>query len=346
MTILAEAMEEIADQGLELRRAWPAGPTVLHLEVLDSGVPLAGQFCSDADLLQKLLKTYPRVTESRGRLLLQPNGVDRQLKTLAGRLLRGTCELISHRPERRAVLRTGTGANSCYTKVVRAKRKQMLLDSSLVAASLPLLTPAVLTHDSDSVTIRAVPGRPLHELFAGVSAGLGRQIGEMLRELHRTPVPTMALPHDAAAEAAVTADWCQRAAEWDIKLPDILPSGTCGPGERVLLHRDLHDKQIIVDLTESGPTIGLIDFDLLTVGDAALDLANLLVHLELRVAQGHSLDAGAWRHQILQGYQPSDLTRTQLPWYEQQTRLRLAAVYGFRPGQAHRLLVDQLEEAK
>ncbi|WP_396134697.1 phosphotransferase [Cellulomonas sp. ATA003] len=49
------------------------------------------------------------------------------------------------------------------------------------------------------------------------------------------------------------------------------------------VHRDLHDKQLLVD---GSGGIGLLDFDLAAAGEAALDLANLLVHLELRVHQG------------------------------------------------------------
>jgi aminoglycoside phosphotransferase (APT) family kinase protein len=53
------------------------------------------------------------------------------------------------------------------------------------------------------------------------------------------------------------------------------------------LHRDLHDKQLILD--ETG--VGLIDFDLAALGDPSLDLANLVVHLQGREAQGRCRDS-------------------------------------------------------
>jgi hypothetical protein len=49
------------------------------------------------------------------------------------------------------------------------------------------------------------------------------------------------------------------------------------------LHRDLHDGQVLI-AADGG--IGVLDFDTLAAGDPALDLANLLVHFELRSAQG------------------------------------------------------------
>src|SRR5699024_6771465 len=96
-----------------------------------------------------------------------------------------------------------------------------------------------------------------------------------------------------------------------------------------LIHRDLHDKQILI----SNDRAGLLDFDLAAVGEPALDVANLLVHLELRAEQGLLAQdaAEALTAAFLDEYRPSDPVRAALPAYAAATRVRLAAVYRFRP---------------
>lgn len=104
------------------------------------------------------------------------------------------------------------------------------------------------------------------------------------------------------------------------------------PGPIGLLHRDLHDKQLLVD-PELGSAIGVLDVDTLAVGERALDIANLLAHLALRTLQG-SLTAAAAdlaRQSLLAAVAPHPATERRLPAYEDAARLRLAAVYAFRP---------------
>ena len=95
-----------------------------------------------------------------------------------------------------------------------------------------------------------------------------------------------------------------------------------------MLHRDLHDKQVVV-----GAHIGLLDLDTLAVGERALDLANALAHLELRVDQGLMTAAAARvaRRAFLEGADPDPETRERIPAHLGVARLRLAGVYAFRP---------------
>lgn len=78
----------------------------------------------------------------------------------------------------------------------------------------------------------------------------------------------------------------------------------------------------------------MLDFDTLAAGEGALDLANLLVHLELRALQGHCTAARAAElaAAVLDGYEPDRTVRDRLAAYAAATRLRLCAVYRFRPG--------------
>ena len=100
--------------------------------------------------------------------------------------------------------------------------------------------------------------------------------------------------------------------------------GNCNEVRRVLLHRDYHDKQILID----GSRAGLIDFDTLCLGDPALDLGNFLAHLRLSELQEQA-DLSSLREAFLMGYledvpQPAP---GHLEAYERSTLLRLACIY-------------------
>ena len=196
---------------------------------------------------------------------------------------------------------------------------------------------------ADDTRIRAsLP--TLHDLLAEPGSyvrALGHAVGEALARLHAVRVPDDLPAHDLAAEVAVTERWLALAAE-HAEPPLDLRAALRGvrrrvaehtPGGRVVLHRDLHDKQLLVD--ERGD-VGVLDLDLLAAGDPALDLANLLVHLELRARQGllTGVAARAAADAVVAGYAPDDAVRAALPLHARLTRLRLAGVYAFRPGSA------------
>jgi len=146
--------------------------------------------------------------------------------------------------------------------------------------------------------------------------------------------------HNALDEAEATAWMLRRAA---VARGDVLPdidfelarlfeaSALIESPAPVPLHRDLHDKQILLD---GAGGVVLLDSDTLSAGDPALDLANLTVHLELRALQG-LLDPNAARalaHQLLwacagAGLRPS---RHRMNYYQACTWLRLAGVYALR----------------
>ncbi len=198
------------------------------------------------------------------------------------------------------------------------------------------------------VTTAALPGRTLHELLTGedeAAVGAARRLGTALAALHAsTPAPGAPV-HDAAAERAVLTRWLRLAsAHGVLRRPVELPEVPRGDVPLVPVHRDLHDKQVLVD--DRGE-LGLLDFDLAAAGDPALDVANLLVHLELRVHQGHcSTELGvAAAEAFLEGYAPGPGVLRRLAYYEATARCRLVAVYGFRPAAAaaaRRLLEEPL----
>jgi aminoglycoside phosphotransferase (APT) family kinase protein len=118
------------------------------------------------------------------------------------------------------------------------------------------------------------------------------------------------------------------------------------PPALALLHRDLHDTQIVL---QDGEPVAFLDLDHATYGDPALDLANLLVHIDLRARQGLCSERRArmCATAVVEGYSPDPKLLRRLPAYAASTRLRLAGVYSFRetvPGLVDDLLRPTLEK--
>jgi len=112
---------------------------------------------------------------------------------------------------------------------------------------------------------------------------------------------------------------------------EALAEGSCGS---VPLHRDFHDKQVFID---AAGRAGILDFDTMALGEPALDVANMLVHLELRALQHRCSPeaAGQAAEAFMEAYRPEAPVRQRLAAYEAATRLRLACLYTWRPAWRH-----------
>lgn len=335
-TVLAEAERA----GATVRRSWPRGPEHLLLDLRRDGAALAGQWFADPSRAAHVAARTGAGATALGGLVVQPAGADRRLPALRGLVAEPGAQLVVHRPERRAVVRSADGT---WTKLVRPERL-----GALVAASRPVpgvRTAEVLSVDEGraAVTTAHLPGVALHELLRVGDRVLAAAAaaGRLLAALHAAPVPADAPRHDAAAELAVLQRWVGHARAYGLLELDVAPVAALlaeAPAGAALLHRDLHDKQLLVD--DDG-VVGVLDLDLAAVGEPALDLANVLVHLELRALQGADADlTAAAGDALLEAYAPSSAVRARLPAYAAATRLRLAAVYAFRP--AARELVPRL----
>lgn len=339
---------------LSLRRVWPKSAMHVALEYVDAqGNIVPGQWYADVVRGAAVARSTERAAAGRGTviqlasggLLLQLGGADRKLTGLASLLNRPDATLIVHRPERRAVVRLGApGDDVRYAKVMPpAKAEAMVRQIETLAALAEgkLRIPTVCATDlaRGVVVMPALPGQSLHALLAEPSAHKHfATAGAALRTLHALTPPSDAAPHDAHAEVGVIRQWLARVDHFaptlrpqlaahadrvaDALSADSLPS--------VLLHRDFYDKQVVVD---GDGTVGLLDFDTLAVGEAALDVANALVHIELRAPALGWSDADVQRaaHAVLSGYQPDEAVLARIPAYADATRLRLACVYAMRP---------------
>lgn len=362
MARLAELVCPSTGRALRLRRGWPRGTGHLllqYVEVDDSGRTLAtvaGQWFADGDQFETVARqtaaAFPALVTTindRG-LMLQRGGADRRLRALTGILGHPESTLLVHRPERRAVVRRSGPAATTYLKVVRPDGRSPELGAMPLEGLGGARTPVAIASDASTGTVEcsALPGRALHELLgdAGVSqaetSAAFRATGAAVRGLHESPPPAGARHHDAASEAEVTDRWTKNSLAHGVLSPAEAAAARSALADvhgrlagltaaaSSLIHRDLHDKQILVD-DHTG--VGLLDLDTLAIGDPALDVANLFAHLQLRVLQGHAtLDAAhVAADAFLEGYHPAPPLMERMVAYAAASRLRLACVYAFRP---------------
>jgi len=331
----------LATRGLRLLRGWPRDEQHLLLEAAGPQGTVAGQWFGSSARAAQVASETPGA-EQVGSVVLQPNGADRKLPFLSRYLSLPGAVLIAHRPERRAVLRLTRGSDTegsaVFSKLVRQDKVAGLARTARMAAALPARTPEVLTVNEaqGSVTTAALPGVPLHDLLKGNSSTSAcRAAGTALAQLHRAAPPSGLTLHGPLEERRIAARWKHLADSHRLPLA-LLGCATrkaevsplkVPTDELTLIHRDFHDKQILI-----GPegNAGLLDFDLMAIGDPMLDLANLLVHLELRSVQGLMANTLELQSAVLEGYLPTSEQLRRVPYYEQTTWDRLAAVYAFR----------------
>lgn len=336
------ALIETSAGPLRLGRAWPRAGGAVHLEYTDADRGrVAAQWLPARAEAERVARASGAPVELHPDhpVVVHWGGADRQLPALRTLVLETGTRLVGHRPGRRGVVQLRDGT---YAKVVRPGRSRGLVaagERADAAAAGHFDVPAVMRHDPDAgvVVWTELAGPTLLDLGRAapspdVLAGAWRAAGAAVSGLHgadRQGLPV----HDARAEVATARRWLDAAVAVGVLPPaghqaayERLLSGT--PGPLGVLHRDLHDKQVVV-----GARIGLLDLDTLAVGERALDLANALVHLELRVDQGLMTAAAAQvaRRAFLEGAAPDPETRERIPAHLGVARLRLAGVYAFRP---------------
>lgn len=324
MSVLADLRRLHDERPTGVRRAWPGTDGSLTLETLDEDGRLrAGRLDAEG-------------------LVLAPHGVDRKLPAL--RVAPGA-RLVVHRLYKRAVLADGDR----FTKALRRGRAVGVAaaseDVARACRTAGLRAAPVLEATDDAVTFGRLDGTTLHDLGdAGLEgwAALARAWPALAAgEVGVTGSATVGV-HDAAREAETLGTWLDHADRFDA-LPEHRAALRAAADATVatlldgdpdavrLLHRDLHDKQVLWDATDGRP--GLLDLDTAAHGEAALDLANLDAHLDLRVLQGVFSDgfADRVREVLVPVADAVGATPPRLRAYGRAARIRLACVYAFRP---------------
>ena len=294
-------------QTWQVRRAWPdRTPGDYKLEVLAAGRPGV------------------RAAHLRsGHLELVPRD-DPGLPALLAEARHG--EIVAHRPHARAVVRATGCYIKVFRPGEATVPAERLTQTELLLGAGPFRAPKVLRSSADVIVFSALPGRTLGELaqdHVAVSDASFALLWEDWSQAWSTQVNACygAAGHDVLAalplrspevEAADARRWVDRwlrhygnVQEASVQrdalcaAADNVTRGLLGsaPDSLVWAHGDLHDKQIIAldgglgtpgdGLPGDGlPGFGLLDFDDAARAEAALDLANLDVHLEFLVRQG------------------------------------------------------------
>lgn len=262
-------------------------------------------------------------------------------------------EVIAHRPHARAVIR----AEGCYIKIFRpgeaivpaerCTQTDLLLDAATFTA------PRVIRSSADVIVFSAIPGRTLGELgqdhttlsdesFARLwekwSHAWTAQVGARYDAARRSALATLPL-HSPDFEVADLRRWLNRWLRHYENVPEASSQrdALCARAEHVTqnlirtapdplvwAHGDLHDKQIIAD--DGASPLGLLDFDDTAQAEAALDLANLDVHLELHVRQNRMTPARylTAHTQVLAAADELNVSPGRLHAYSDAAWLRLA----------------------
>ena len=293
-------------------------------------------------------------------LVLQPLGVDPRLPGIGmvrrpGRFVDrlraqgatqpavegGRFTLLSHRLGRRCTLRfhlSGTEGRSLIVKLFRrpdrARRAFATLAAlraqGFAAGAVRVPAPLALLEEVAILVMEDVPGVPLLEVPADRRAAIAGASGAALARLHAASAPE-AGSHGPAEEFATLERWCDLAASLRPDMAAAIAtslaavraglSGLEPPARQVLLHRDLHERQIL----SSGAALSLLDFDTLALGEPALDLGNLLAHLALA---GEPCQGGL-AAAFLAGYGGGDrLAAPRLEVWTMAALLRLACLHG------------------
>jgi hypothetical protein len=277
-----------------VRRAWPVRtPGDYVLEVLTRGRP-----------------GVRGARLRRGRFKLIPPD-DPRLPALRAEAQQG--EVISYRPYRRAVVR----AEGRYIKIFLPGRAVVPADLCAQIAILldagNFTTPRILLRSSpDVIVFSSIPGQTLNELGRREAAVSDEAFASAWEKWSRAWVAQLSRSYGPAAQSvlnslplrsaeAEAADVWRRVNGWlrhNENVPQLSSQRDAlraaaeqvtmnllrtSPDPLVWAHGDLHDKQIIA--TEDPFPPGLLDFDSTARAEAARDLADLDVHLELQLRQ-------------------------------------------------------------
>ncbi|CAG1006981.1 hypothetical protein PHYC_03379 [Phycisphaerales bacterium] len=337
---------------LILRRAWPRDENRLLLEyATPQGRIVAAQWAGDQRVLARVLgqtaaaapHAVVGITRAGSeRILVQPGGADREIPALAHFLRDQPATLISHRVERRAVALGPDGRFIKFTRSDSHTRAAMEMGRRVWALprrrfDVPELLDCIPAEGR--LAWSALSGHSWRECITqGRSSDVSRDVGHALRELHDATPETAGIPvHDAAAEARVLRRWVRNALDYALisqadadSCDDLLSDLARGPVPYCLIHRDFHERQVLISLAGR---VGIIDFDTLSIGEPALDLGNVLAHLDLAAKQNAASPAALAQHAsaFLDGYGPSRELLRRAAAYRATSALRLKCLHTFRP---------------
>jgi hypothetical protein len=276
-------------------------------------------------------------------------------------------EIIAYRPNKRAVIR----AEDRYIKVFRPGRaivpaeRAAQMDTLLVSGTFTV--PTLIRSAPDVLVFSTIPGRSLFELGQDHTTVSDDSFARVWEEWSRAWTGQLSAPEGTSRHKVISALptrsagveavnlwlWVDRWLRYSENFPEASLQRDAvratadavtenllrtAPDPLVWAHGDLHDKQIIGQSigVDGRPPLGLLDFDEAAQAEAALDLANLDVHLELHARMDRMTPARylAAHTQVLAAAEQLHVSPARFHAYADATRLRLACLYSFLPGRA------------
>jgi aminoglycoside/choline kinase family phosphotransferase len=268
--------------------------------------------------------------------------------------------VIVHRAHKRAVIHSGNQ----YIKVFRPGRAVDAAGKHRIAASLlsasTFTTPRILDAGPDVLVFSSLSGRPYYELGQDHSTVTDSAYDAIWSQWSRAWVSIISvaksadfrdslesLPfHPAETEVANLQRWINHWLRHSHGVPEAAAARSVllaraeaainglrdsPPDPLGWAHGDLHDKQIFGSAERGGQ--GLLDFDESCRAETALDLANLDVHVELRLRQ-KLLTTRRYviaHRRIVATAEKLHVSPERFAAYTACTKLRLACLYSFRP---------------
>jgi Ser/Thr protein kinase RdoA (MazF antagonist) len=277
--------------------------------------------------------------------LRDPGRMTREL-TAMGTLR--SIELIRHKPGRRAILRytvrrpDGT-IEHLYGKTFASERgpRVFAIARAIVAArafgpDVRLPEPVAFLPELKLLVQRSVPGQPAESALLANDASLATRIATAFHRLHASGID-LERRHDLAKELAPLPGRVEDIRDGD---PSLLPlalaalaaieTATCATDwlwRWRPVHRDAYHDQVLVD----GDRLAILDLDDAAMSEPAVDVANVVAHLQLLGIQRHddpaalapAIDAFLGRSLALD----PELDRSLLGLLRAATLLRLAGIH-------------------
>lgn len=233
----------------------------------------------------------PRYMQVRLRALAEAATTEVELRAI---------RVVRWKPGRRCLIEYDlAGANGSACRTVIGKVRAKSFDASTYALVTHLANGALEPASADGVSVPGVWGavRECHMWLQDKVPGIpgwqaitepggpqaARRIGAALAKLHRV-LPPAPKRHSIADEMATLARALAAVralrADWDLRLRAVqdaceLLAATVVPTPAVSVHRDFYHDQVIVD----GERVWLLDLDLVSEADPALDAGNFTAHL-------------------------------------------------------------------
>ena len=224
-------------------------------------------------------------------------------------------ELLAYRPHRRAVVR----AEGCHIKIFRpgqaiASAERCEHVGILLDAAGTFTTPRILRSSEDVIVFSTLQGPTLNELGENNSTASDESFAWAWEKWARSWIAQLSAPHGSAARGVLNglplrsaeveaADLWRCVNRWlrhFENVPEMALHGSelraaaeavtgnllrPAPDPLVWSHGDLHGKQIIT--ADDRSPLGLLDLDEGAQAEAALDLANMDMRLELHRRRNH-----------------------------------------------------------